>query len=173
MEGELKKKGRAYQLTGQIGEYLAAVELGRRGYICTTFTQNIPDFDILAIGETLKRTIPIQVKTIRKGGGWQSTATQWMYIEFDGDSQIIKGKKKIENPSLIYIMVELGKKYGEDKFFLLRKKQLQQLYYKNYQNWLKKHGGKKPRKPSSLHCAIKSDVLIKYQDNWDILEFVK
>ena len=166
----MKTKGRAFQLTGQIGEYLVAVELGRRGYICTTFTQNVPDFDILAIDETLKRTIPIQVKTIRKGGGFQSRGTQWMEIEFEGDYQIVKGKTKITNPDLIYVLVELGDNYGEDKFYLLRKKQLQQLYFRNYKNWLKKHGGKKPRKPESLHCAIGARDLKKYEDNWGILE---
>lgn len=164
------KKGRAYQLTGQIGEYLIASELGRRGYICTTFTQNIPDFDILAIKEYLNRTIPIQVKTIRRGGGWQTTASNWMKIEFDGEYQNIKGKTNIENPNLIYVLVELGDEYGQDKFFLLRKKQLQQLYITNYRNWLAKHGGKKPKKPESLHCSIRSDVVKRFQNNWKILK---
>jgi len=166
----MKKNGRAYQLTGQIGEYLVAVELGRRGYISTTFTQNVPDFDILAIDETLERTIPLQVKTIRKGGGFQSTGTKWMKIEFDGDYQIVKGKTKITNPDLIYVLVELGENYGEDKFYSLRKKQLQQLYVRNYKNWLKKHGGKKPRKPKSLHSAIGAVDLRKYENNWGILK---
>ncbi len=118
----MRRGGRAYQLTGQIGEYLVAVELGRRDYICTTFTQNVPDFDIIAIDKTLKRKIPIQVKTIRKGGNWQSTTTRWMNVEFIGDIQEIKGKTKISNPTLIHVLVELGEKYGEDRFFLLRKR---------------------------------------------------
>jgi hypothetical protein len=157
----LRKTGRAYQLTGQIGEYLVAVELGRRGYISTTFTQNIPDFDILAIDETLKRTIPLQVKTIRKGGGWQSVATEWMDIEFKGKSQIVTGKVKLTNPDLIYVLVELGERYGQDRFFLLRKRKLQQLYFRSYVNGLKKHGGKRARNYRSLHCALNANKFLK------------
>ncbi len=41
--------GRDIQLTRQIGEYLAAAELGRRGWVATTFTGSLPGFDILAV----------------------------------------------------------------------------------------------------------------------------
>ena len=164
------KKGRAYQLTGQIGEYLVAVELGRRGFICTTFTQNVPDFDILAIDETLTTKIPIQVKTIRKGGDWQSTITQWMNIELEGDVQKIKGKKKITNPTLIHVLVELGEKYGEDRFFLLRKKDIQNIYYQNHRKFLDAHGGIRPRNPKSTHCGFSSNDLTKFENNWGIVE---
>lgn len=40
--------GRENQLTKQVGEYLVAAELCRRGFIATTFTGNVPDFDIIA-----------------------------------------------------------------------------------------------------------------------------
>jgi hypothetical protein len=85
---------------------------------------NVPDFDILAIDETLKRTIPLQVKTVLKGGGWQSVATKWMDIEVKDGYQTIRGKTKTANPNLIYVLVELGDNYGEDSFYLLRKRQL-------------------------------------------------
>ena len=42
------RSGRKNLLTKQIGEYLVAAELGRQGLIATTFTGNVPDFDILA-----------------------------------------------------------------------------------------------------------------------------
>ncbi len=102
------KKGRAFQLTGQIGENLVAVNLGRRGYLCTRLPGNFPEIDIIAIGETLESPIPIQVKTIRKGGAWQSKTTRWMNIEMEGDVQRITNKKEIANPTLIHVLVELG-----------------------------------------------------------------
>ncbi len=166
----MKRKGREFQLTSQMGEYLVAVELGRRGYICTTFTQNVPDFDIIAIDESLKRSIPIQVKTMRKGGSFQSRATQWMDIEFEGELQKIVRKKPLAKPKLIYVMVELGERYGEDSFFVLRMRELQNLYYHNYKQWLEKCGGRRPRKPESLHNAIWPRHLEKYRDNWKILK---
>ena len=43
--------GRNNKLVGQTGEYLIAAELSRRGYIATTFTGNVPDYDIIASNE--------------------------------------------------------------------------------------------------------------------------
>jgi hypothetical protein len=165
----LRKSGRENQLTGQIGEYLVAAELGRRGYISTTFTQNVPEFDILAIDKTLKRKIPIQVKTIHKGGGWQSTATKWMDIKFVGKRQVINMKLKIANPNLIFVFVELGKEYGEDCFYVMLKKQVQNIMFEVYSKWLAQKGGIRPNKPESLHCGIKAVSLNKYKNNWRLL----
>ena len=40
--------GRSNQLTKQLGEYLVACELARRGFVVATFSGNIPDFDLIA-----------------------------------------------------------------------------------------------------------------------------
>jgi hypothetical protein len=40
--------GRDNQLTKQVGEYLVAAEVCRRGFIATTFTGNVPHYDIIA-----------------------------------------------------------------------------------------------------------------------------
>jgi len=61
--------GRSNKLVGQAGEYLVAAELARRGLIATTFTGNVPDYDIIASSENGKCLL-IQVKTIR-GGSFQ------------------------------------------------------------------------------------------------------
>lgn len=55
-------KGRENQLTKQVGEYLVSAELCRRGFVATTFTGNIPEFDMLAVNGS-NETIPLQVKT--------------------------------------------------------------------------------------------------------------
>jgi len=44
--------GRSNKLVGQTGEYLVAAELLRRGLIATTFTGNVPHYDIIASDET-------------------------------------------------------------------------------------------------------------------------
>jgi hypothetical protein len=41
--------GRSNYLTKQTGEYLVAAELSRRGFIATTFTGNVPHYDIVAV----------------------------------------------------------------------------------------------------------------------------
>ena len=139
------KKGRQYKIVGQIGEYLVSAELGRRGYIATTFTGNVPEFDILVTNEKLKTT-PVQVKTIRIGGSFQTTATNWMNISIEKGVQKILSKTKLANPGLIYVMVILGKEYGEDEFYLLKEKELQKEYFKGYSTWLNKHNGRRPKR---------------------------
>ena len=73
--------GHSNQLTGQIGEYLVCAELGRLGLIATTFTGNVPEYDLLVCDEMLK-SLPIQVKTTRSAS-WPSRANLWLNIEFD------------------------------------------------------------------------------------------
>ncbi len=48
---QVRQSGRATKLTGQVGEYLVAAELARRGLIATTFTGNVPHYDIIASDE--------------------------------------------------------------------------------------------------------------------------
>lgn len=164
------EKGRRFKITGQIGEYLVAAELGRRGYIATTFSGNIPEFDILVTDDRL-RTTPVQVKTIRKGGAFQSSADKWMDISIERKrKQIIRSKVRLTNPNLVYVMVVLGDKYGEDEFYLLTEKQLQKIIVKSYSNWLKKHKGIRPNKPESLHCSVTLEDLNAFHDNWGIFK---
>lgn len=83
--------GRSNQLIKQLGEYLVACELARRGFVVATFSGNIPDFDLIAT-DFKGVSYPIQVKTVR-GGGWQFSLTKFADISFDGRKQIIGDKK--------------------------------------------------------------------------------
>jgi Holliday junction resolvase-like predicted endonuclease len=164
------EKGRRFKITGQIGEYLVAAELGRRGYIATTFSGNVPEFDILVTDDKLKTT-PIQVKTIQRGGGFQSSADKWMVISIEKKrKQLIHRKVRLTTPNLVYVMVVLGEKYGDDEFYLLTKKQLQTTYVKSYTEGLRKHKGVRPRKPDSLHCAVWPEDLKAFHNNWGIFK---
>jgi len=42
----MKVTGRELQLTKQTGEYLVCAELCRKKFIATSFTGNVPDYDI-------------------------------------------------------------------------------------------------------------------------------
>lgn len=68
--------GLSNKLAGQVGEFLVCAELGRRGFIATSFTGNLPEFDLVVANDTL-RTIPIQVKSSR-GASWRTTAGLWI-----------------------------------------------------------------------------------------------
>jgi len=159
------------QLTKQVGEYLVSAELSRLGFITTPFAGNVPEFDILATDEKLE-TKPVQVKTIR-GGSWQFDGSKFLDISISvGDRESIRqrinGKKHLENPNLVCILVKLVSR-GQDEFYVLRLGDLQEIIFEGYSRWLEQHGGRRPRKPKSTHNSISPRDLLKYRDNWELL----
>lgn len=154
--------GRSYQLTRQIGEHLVASRLGRLGYIASPFAGNVPEFDLLIANEN-GRAIPVQVKAIN-GVSWQFKVDTFLNVEIIDDEQFVKGPKELSNPHLICVFVALGKNEEKDEFFVFTKKDLQEFFLKTYK------GGRRPKNPQSLHCAIWPKDLAGYKDNWGLIE---
>ena len=157
------------KLTGQIGECLACVELGRRGLIATSFTGNVPEYDLLICNTDLK-TLPIQVKTTRSNT-WPGNARKWLSIDIDHEEkqQINNGPKEIEFPDLIYISISLRKDLCSDRFFICTKKQIQEAFIQSYVSWMEPKDWKRPKNYESLdnRCDIK--YLEKYENNWQLI----
>ncbi len=158
--------GRETRLTAQVGEYLVSAELCRRGLISTTFTGNVPDFDILAVDEKHK-TIPIQVKTIQ-GASWQLNAEKFIKIDIVDGVQTVTGKTKPAYPNLIYVMVRL-RGQGKDEFYIMKFRDLQNIIFKHYKKNLEAHGGRRPKNPDSTHTAIWPESLERFRDNWQLI----
>lgn len=159
--------GRTMQLTKQIGEYLVAAELCRRGFIATTFTGNVPDFDILAI-DAQYTTVPIQVKTIR-GVSWQFDARSFLEIEIhNNERQEVTGKTNLPCPDLLCIFVRLVRQ-GQDEFYIFRIRDLQDIIDRMYRGFLESKGGVRPRNPRSTHTAVWPKQLAQFRDNWDLV----
>jgi hypothetical protein len=152
--------GRDTQLTRQIGEHLVAAKLGRLGYIAAPFAGNVPLFDLLA-ADVRGFSIPIQVKAIN-GFSWQLRADTFLEIEIVGDVQHIKGKKKLLNPDLLCIFVLLGED-EKNVFYIFQLKDLQEHIFKNYK------GGRRPKNPNSMHCAVWPKDLEEFRDNWGLV----
>jgi len=159
--------GRSNQLIKQIGEYLVACELARRGLLVATFSGNVPDFDLIAT-DFKGSSCPIQVKTI-KGGAWQFSIDKFVDIAFDGSKQLIGDKKPLPIPQLVCVFVLAGEKYGEDQFFVLEWSKVQDILIADYKHFLDSHGGERPRNPDSRHCAIGERDLRDYKDNWSTI----
>jgi len=161
--------GLSNKLTGQIGEYLVCAQLGKLGYVATSFTGNVPEFDVI-VTDTKLRTIPIQVKTTR-GISWPTRADLWIDIEIDDENrkQIDHGNKNIENPKLIYICVALAKidSYDRDRYFVLAKDELQKICAKNYRYWMDRHDWKRPENYKSLDNRYTIKDLEEYENKWD------
>jgi len=159
----------SFQLVGQSGEFLAGLELIRRRYQVRIFGGTFPGIDLLAIDKKSNQ-FPIQVKTIRKGGAWQFNAAKFMKIKFAGNTQIVERRLKLSNLDFINIFVRIIDldKY-EAEYFLLKRRDVQNILVRNYKKWLEIHNGVRPKKPKSTHCSIVTEDLEVYRDNWKIL----
>jgi len=162
-------KKRATQLTARAGEHLVVSELNKRGYFSTPFAGAVPEFDVIAVDENL-RTVPIQVKTAKDSNfWWLGDARDWMRIDDTkkGEQKIL-GLKGTEHPNLIYCFVNLEPM----AFYILRKREVQQLIYDNYKRYLKQIKGK--RKSFVVAIGAKSSKgysgLEAFKDNWKIFE---
>lgn len=159
--------GRSNQLIKQVGEYLVACELARRGLLVATFSGNVPDFDLIAT-DFKGSSCPIQVKT-SKGGSWQFSIDKFVEITFDGNKQLVGDKKPLSIQQLVCVFVLAGEKYSEDKFLVIEWVKLQDLLIANHRHWLEAHDGVRPKKPTSMHCAIGEKDLREFKDNWSII----
>lgn len=155
--------GRDIQLTRQLGEYLAAAELGRRGWVATTFTGSLPGFDILAINSD-GRILEVQVKAIRSAT-WQLNAGQFLEIDIVDGVQFVRGKKVIQTARRICMFIEV-RTYGQDVFYLCDLDELQDILREDYKD------GRRPKNPKTFHHALLPKRLTPYRDNWAVLDRV-
>jgi hypothetical protein len=155
--------GRSIQLHKQIGEYLVACELARRGLLAATFSGNIPDFDIIA-SDSEGSSIPIQVKTIRSGA-WQFSIDKFVEVRFEGKKQIL-GEKNTPHIAHLLCVLVVAVDYGSDRFFILEWEQLRDIAISNYSKWLASKGGERPRNYKSLHCSVLPAQLVEFENQW-------
>jgi len=158
--------GRSNQITKQIGEYLVASELGRIGLVAATFSGNVPDYDIIATDSEF-HSVPVQVKTAN-GTSWQFDIRRFVDVRLVGKKQVV-GRPVALPDNIVCVFVALSR-YGDDRFYVLSLKTLQELLVKGHRNYLERHGGVRPKKFDSFHGAIKEEKLAPFKDAW-ISEF--
>ena len=160
--------GRSNKLVGQTGEYLVAAELSRRGLIATTFTGNVPHYDIIASNEGGKH-VSVQVKASR-GSSWQfGDITQFCNISFKGKHQIVGKPKRcpVQRLVVVFVMIDAG---GADRYYILTWRTLRDLIVRGHKAYLARHGGMRAQTWDSLHSAISEKTLRPYKDKWPIIE---
>jgi hypothetical protein len=159
--------GRGNQLTKQVGEFLVAAELARRGWLAAVLSGNTPDFDLIATNVAGK-SVPVQVKTI-SGAGWQFDVARFVEVTFEGDRQIV-GALKAYPANLVCVLVVVGADTGNDRFYVLPMRKLQQRLADNHRAWLEKHGGVRPKNPKSTHTALSITQVESFRDRWIEIE---
>jgi hypothetical protein len=160
------KKQFKTQLSGQIGEHLVVAELGRLGIIATSFAGNVPDIDVLAYANG--NSVPIQVKA-QRAGAISVDAKKYLNLQFDGEVQIISGKSDSIDRALIFVLVKVGARSGEDEFYIFDQGTVQDLVFEGHSRFLKKHCGIRPRNPKSTHCSYYISDLLEYKNNWKLI----
>ncbi len=158
--------GRELHLTKQVGEYLVAAELCRRGMIAATFTGNVPDYDIIASDKEGK-VRHVQVKAIRSVG-WQMDIGRFMDITQHGKVQILGDSLPAPVPGLVFVFVRLVDT-GQDRFYVVAWEGLRDLLVTRYRDHMKKLKGIRPKNPESRHTAFNEKLLEPYRDNWKLL----
>lgn len=158
------RSGRGNKLTGQLGEYLVAAELARRGLISTTFTGNVPHYDIIASDES-GRHVSVQVKT-SNSPNWQFSIEKFCRVTITDGHQRLGPRVAQPVRRLVVVFVQLGEDRAEDRFFVLKWSVLQTIMIRKHRAWLAKHGGRRPNNPESLHTAIKGKLLAAYEGKW-------
>lgn len=160
--------GRSNKLVGQTGEYLVAAELSRRGLIATTFTGNVPHYDIIASNERGK-LVSVQVKASR-GLSWQfGDITRFCEISFKDKRQIVGRPKPCPVQRLVVVFVVIGAN-GEDRYYILTWRTLRDLIIKGHKAYLARRNGMRAEKWDSLHSAITEKTLKPHKDKWEIIE---
>lgn len=160
--------GRSNKLVGQTGEYLVAAELSRRGLIATTFTGNVPHYDIIASNEAGKH-VSVQVKASR-GSSWQfGDITCFCDISFKGKRQIVGQLKRCSVQRLIVIFVRIDPE-GSDEYYIITWRRLRDLVVKVHKSYLAGHKGIRPQRWDSLHGAISVKDLRSFKAKWHTVE---
>lgn len=158
--------GRSTKVVGATGEYLVAAELSRRGLMATTFTGNVPDYDIVATDADF-RSVLVQVKAIT-GSSWQFDIRRFVEVVLDGKRQIVGRPIKLKR-DIVCVLVALTD-YGSDRFYILRLSDLQRILATHHKQYLKKHGGVRPKRFDSFHIALKEASLADFRDNWGLVD---
>ena len=159
--------GRGNKLVGQTGEYLVAAELSRRGLIATTFTGNVPHYDIIASDER-GRHVSVQVKAGRSGSWQFSDIRRYCDITFDGRRQIVGKLQPCPVRRLVVAFVRITED-GDDRFYICTWRQLRGLLVQGHAEFLERHGGIRPQRWDSLHAAITEPMSAQYRDRWETI----
>ena len=89
-----------------------------------------------------------------------------------GWQEIIR-EKEIEHIDTVFVFVHVGKKYGDDRFFIVKIEELMDIIHRKYLEWLKKHGNRRPmKKGKEFFWNIEIDDIKKYENKWNSLKDV-
>ena len=155
-------------VTGRhVGEYLVAAELSRRGLLTATFAGNVPAYDIVATGSR-GQTALVQLKAIA-GPSWQFDSRTFADVRYTAGVQTMGQPTTPPAGDLICVLVRLQPD-GADRFYVLRRPELQRVLINGYRDYLKRHGGRRPKRADSFHTALRETHIEPFLDNSSLFD---
>jgi len=158
-------------LAKQVGEHAVASELGRRGVVATTFSGNMPDFDILGIRADNSQ-IQVQVKATRapEKSWFCGDSKSFFEIEAtDGQERVVSHRAPYPN-DFYWVFVQIATERSEDQFFILTDTELVSLSRQIADAWL---AGKAGRRLSVNPVVLDTVALAPFRDKWDTIAVPK
>ncbi|NVJ85782.1 MAG: aspartate ammonia-lyase [Algoriphagus sp.] len=141
-------------ITGIAGEYYAAAELSRRGFMASITLRNNEGVDILALDPNGLKTFAIQVKTIQNGN------KKW---------PLNKKYEREKRKNLYYIFVMLKSEFERPEFYIVPGDELAENIKNNHQTWLNAPGRNgQPHKDNDIR--IFRDNVDFYKEKWELLQ---
>lgn len=156
--GEMTMTTRAKLNTQQVrdaGQYYVAAEISRQGGYAVVTPGNRQGIDILANDVAHKRFIGIQAKTKNHPGRWVASTRDGRPPEEPSDE------------TTFWVMVDLNGTTPE--YYVVPAWSLQNTIYTNFQDYLAKHGGQRPRNPDSTDWSIHVADVKQWKGRWDVL----
>ena len=147
-----------YNITGVSGEYFAAAELSRRGWIAVLTLKNTPNIDLIATTPDGKRTVNIQVKT-------RSIANRQGWILNKGIETIVPGN------NFYIVFVDLQGIDSKPDYYIIPKNLFAKWIAKRHQHWLAapgRNGHVRVDNPIRAFDKPQFHAFEKYHNNWNI-----
>jgi hypothetical protein len=140
--------------TGVSGEYFAAAELSRRGFICSVTLKNTRGTDILVSNQQSSKLVGVQVKTNRK------SKKEWA---------LDKKEEELYEDNLVYIFVNLKELNELPEYYIVQSKIVADQIKNSHKKWLLQPG-KKVQLHKDTPMRKFRDKNDEYKDRWEIIE---
>ena len=145
-------------LTGVSGEYFAAAELSRRGFLVTLTRGNAPGVDLLAYHPTSQKTVAIQVKTAL--GGKQPRG-QWIMNQKDEDQELVRSEA--------FIFIHIPVLPDPPEFTIVPSKTVAKQIHDDHRAWRETPGAKGQQRSTNNPMRHFKDPNGKHRNKWDII----
>jgi len=136
------------------GEHLVAEKLCQLGWHPLLMTEGYPGVDIVALNE-IGDDIRVQVKS-RTTGTWHAKTTD--------------GQLMTPEPTEDYFWVFVDFTVEPPRTFVCPNWWIRNNIYERYQSYLARHGGTRPRSPSSTHHKISLQRIEDWEDRWGLVD---